>query len=125
MSEGIFPVARGAPGPNDPSQYDSGSALVGTAGVVIKASQGKLYKIAAVNNAATPYILMVFDKATAPVNNDVPIWRRRLPASGEIEVDFGLFGIGGTAGLSWAISSTVARLTLAVSADVSVSAIYK
>ena len=57
--------ARAADTSNDPSRSSS-SAKVGTNGVVLKGTAGRLYRLDVVNVAATAYFLMVFDKATAP-----------------------------------------------------------
>lgn len=124
MSEGIFPVPHIISGPASLTKYNNG-ALVGTAGLVIKAAPGTLYRMRVVNNAATAYVLMLHDKATAPIANDTPIWRARIPVSAEIDVDFGLWGLEFSTGISWAISSTVATLTLAIANDVVGSALYK
>jgi hypothetical protein len=108
----------------DPVRSTS-AALAGTAGIVIKASAGRLYRLDVVNNGATPYFLQVFDKAIAPVNGDTPIWRRRLPASGELSLSLEEFGLFCAAGISIAISSTANTLTLAVASDLAWAAQYK
>lgn len=125
MSNGIFPIARAANGDNDWS-HSSSAAKVGTAGLVLKAAAGRLARIDAVNGAATAYFLMVFNKATAPVNTDVPILTRRLPASSEVSLS--LADIGGiycANGISFAISTTDGALTLAVANDLSYAAWWK
>lgn len=115
--------ARAEDSGNDPIRTTS-SAAVGTAGIVLKNSRGRLYVLDVVNVSGTAYYLMVFNKAAAPVNGDTPIWRRRLPLSGELRLDFE-FGLAGTAGLSFAISSTPGTLTLAVSDDIHFAAHWK
>lgn len=124
---GVLALARAALSSNDPSQGRS-TVKVGTAGVLIKgASQGKLYTLDVINTGATAYWLMVFDKATAPVNGDTPIWRRQLPASGELALDFGMFGLYCAAGIGIAISTSAApdTLTLAGANDIHWAAFYK
>jgi hypothetical protein len=120
-------TTRGAPSDETnfhPTRVTSAGA-VGLAGIVLKASAGRLYRLDALNVGAVALYLLVFDKATAPFNTDVPIWRRRLPASGEVSIDFADFGLFGASGLSIAISTTPTTLTLAVSADLVYSAHLK
>ncbi len=118
-------AARAANGDNDPQRSTSPAAKAGTAGIVLKASAGRLYRLDVVNVGATPYYVMVFDKSTAPVNGDTPIWRRRLAASGELSLSFEEFGLACATGISFAISSTDGTLTLAVALDVHYGAHWK
>lgn len=124
MSNGIFPIARAANGDNDP-QRTSSAAKVGTAGILLKSSGGRLYRLDVVNVAATAYYLMVFNKATAPANGDTPVWRRRLPVSSELALDLGAFGLACPLGIGFAISSTDGTLTLAVADDIHYAAWWK
>jgi hypothetical protein len=108
----------------DPSRSTS-SAKFGTAGVALKSTQGRLYRLDVVNASATAYFVMVFSKATAPVNGDAPIWRRRLPASGEVSIALEEFGLYCAAGIGIAISSTDGTLTLAAATDAHYAAQWK
>ena len=117
--------ARSKNGDDDPSRATSAAAF-GTAGVVLKSSKGRLYRLDAVNiSGATPYYLMVFDKATAPINGDTPIWRRRLPTGGEASLMLEDYGLACANGIAIAISSADATLTLAASNDAHYAAHYK
>ena len=84
---------------------------------VVKATPGKLFSAYVLNATAGALYLMVFDKATAPINMDVPVLRRLVPLSGEGLIDLGSFGIDLAAGVSVALSSTQATLTLAGAND--------
>jgi hypothetical protein len=102
----------------------SQTTAFGTAGISVTAKPGRLYKVRAVNsNATTRYFFQIFDKATAPVNTDVPIWEMDLPAAvattsrGDCLEDFGLFGLYVALGLGIAISTTKGVLTLAAATD--------
>lgn len=117
-------AARAKNNDNDPKRTTS-SAKVGTAAVVLKAAEGRLYRLDVVNVSATAYYVMVFDAATAPTDGDTPIWRRRLPANGELELELETFGLGCTNGIAFAISSTDATLTLAAADDVHFAAHWK
>lgn len=95
----------------------SGTAA-GTAGIVISAKPGRVYRVVAQNGSATAYFLQIHDKATAPVNTEVPIYVKRLPVSGECEIDLTTInGLPVRNGLGIAISSTSGTLTLAVAND--------
>lgn len=133
--QGFFQVARGAArssdglnNTNDVSQGGSGGTAAGLAGIVVKATPGRLYNLAGFNKTATAYTLMVFDKASAPVNTDAPVIRKHLAANGDATIaldELGLFGRAFQNGISIAISSTPDTLTLAVSADLHWHAQYK
>jgi len=102
------------------SNYNSGSALMGTAGVSVKASGGRLARATASNTSTTvACFLVAVDKATAAVNGDQVVAHEAVPAltaagvknSGTI--DFG--AIGGkvfTNGIALALSSTPHVVTL-------------
>ena len=125
MSEGIWTMGRvdaatfaGQPVADGFKRSTSGVAA-GTAGVIISAKPGRFYRAVVQNGAATAYFVQVFDKATAPVNTDVPIYSKRLPVSGECEIDLtDINGLPVTAGIGIAISSTAGVLTLAVATDI-------
>lgn len=107
-----YPVA-------DNFKFASSGTAAGTAGIVISAKPGRLYRVIVQNGSATGYFFQVHDKATAPVNTDVPKIVRRLPASGELDFDLStLNGFPVLNGISIAISSTAGTLTLAVANDI-------
>lgn len=114
MSIGIFPAARAANCGNDWTRT-SNASFMGATGVLLKANPGRLLRMRIENNSATQYWIQVFDKVSAPVNTDVPIYMHRLNgSSGEI-VDFtSIGGIYCATGIGFAISSTQNTLTLAV-----------
>ena len=125
MAEGIIKIHRAKQVAGvDPLRYSS-SAAEGTAGRVIKASEGKFYRARVEGLSATQYWFMVFDKTTAPVNGDTPIYRHRLNAnSGENVILFEDAGLYCALGIGVAISSTSGTLTLAVANDMLLTAHY-
>lgn len=115
MAEGVFLDPRNT---NTVALLRSGpSNAFGLAGISVTAKPGRLYQLSVVNAGATAYYLQVFDKATAPVASDVPIWERRLPASGDVFQSFELAGLYVSLGLGIAISTTPRLLTLAAAND--------
>jgi hypothetical protein len=96
----------------------------GTSGLVVTAKAGRIYRVSVVNSSATRYFVQIHDKATAPVNTDVPIWEENLPASGGAVLDFGLNGLYVALGFNIAISSTKGALTLAIATDATAYALY-
>jgi len=84
---------------------------------VPKATPGRLFKADVINATAGALYLMAFDKATAPVNTDVPVLRAYVPASGAGTIDLGNFGINLAAGVAVALSTTADTLTLAGAND--------
>jgi hypothetical protein len=125
MSEAVYLSPRIAPTTdlNSCKQFVKNVAF-GTAGLVVSAKLGRLYKCSVVNSAATRYFLQFHDKATAPVNADVPVWEVDLPASGGAKEEFGLSGYYFANGISIAISSTKGALTLALATDCTAYALY-
>ena len=124
MSQGVWtigkvdPVSVGTNAPSDNFKRATSGTAAGTAGIVIVAKPGRFYRGVFENGAATAYYLQIFDKATAPVNADVPIYEKRLPSSGEVEIDLtNVNGLPCVVGISIAISSTGGSLTLAVAND--------
>jgi hypothetical protein len=128
MSEGIWPIGRADTGVldgfsfpvADGFRYAASATAAGTAGIVVgtPGRGGRVYRVTAVNGGATPYFLQVFNFLTAPIAGVTPVWQRRLPASGELDVD--LSSVGGIicqTGIGLAISSTPGTLTLAVAND--------
>lgn len=129
MAKGIYTLGRVDTGDTtnafndypvaDNFRRSTSGVAAGTAGIVISAKPGRFYRAEVQNGAATAYFFQVFDKATAPVNGDTPIYCKRLPSSGEVEPDLtNVNGLACVNGVSVAISSTGGTLTLAASADI-------
>lgn len=83
----------------------------------VKATPGRLFSAYVLNATAGVLYLMVFDKGTDPVNTDIPVLRRLVPASGEGLIDLGNFGIDLSVGVAVALSTTRDTLTLAGAND--------
>lgn len=127
MSDAVFTLARADVVGVDNFVASASSAASGTAGIVVSPVQGRLYRLLATNaSAVTSYFVQVFNAATAPVNGATPVLVRRLPASGSLDLDLrGVNGLVLGSGISIALSTTAATLTLAGSADLGGwSAIY-
>ncbi len=124
MSEGVFLLPRTG---NEEKllKRSSQTTSFGTAGVSISTKQGRLYKLR-VNNkaAATKYFAQIFDKASAPIATDVPIWEGQVAQGTDVEFDFGLAGLYVANGVGVAISTTSGVLTLAGAADANAYALY-
>jgi hypothetical protein len=125
MSEGTWTMGRVDAGAGafakvaDNFQRSTSGVAAGTAGVSISTKPGRFYRAVVENGAATAYFVQVFDKATAAVNADVPIWEERLAVSGECKIDLtNVNGLPCLNGISIAISSTAGTLTLAVANDI-------
>ncbi len=125
MSEGVFtlPLVSAGAGAfaktTDGFQRATSGVAVGTAGISISQKPGRFYRAVVQNGGATAYYLQVFDKATAAVNANVPIWQQRILASGEVVLDLtNVNGLPCLLGISLAISSTPGTLTLAAATDV-------
>jgi hypothetical protein len=117
-TQGRVDIGTAGQGVSDNFKRATSGVAAGTAGIVISSKPGRFYKGVYENGSATAYFLQIFDKATAPVNTDVPIYEKRLPASGEVEIDEVLInGLACTLGIGIAISSTAGTLTLAVAND--------
>lgn len=121
---GVFPLPRVEVFPTAPNFETKASvpkqiktAAFGTAGANISTTQGRLYKAMVINTSATAYFIQIHNKATAPIATDVPVWERRLPVSGEVEIDFAEWGFGCALGIGIALSTTVGVLTLAAGND--------
>lgn len=123
MSEGIFPVGRAdvaTPSADAFKRAASGTA-VGTSGVVLGTvgKPGRLYRLMVQNGGATAYYLQIHNKATAPVNTDVPVYVKRIAASSEVEIDLAnVNGLPCSLGIGFAISTTPGVLTLAIATDI-------
>lgn len=125
MSEGIWTMGRVEsgvapfPGVSDNFQRSASGVAAGTAGISISVKPGRFYSAVIQNAGATAYFVLVFDKATPPVNGDVPVLTRRLKASDECLIDMnGVNGIPCQTGIGIALSTTAGTLTLAIAADI-------
>lgn len=80
----------------------------------IKAAPGRFFSAAVVLDptVVSDRYLMVFNKASAPVNNDVPVLRALVPAGGAASIDLGIYGRDMLTGIAVAISTTPEDLTL-------------
>lgn len=117
MSEAVFWSARIS---NDLGwKTYSSAAFEGTASRIIIASKfGRAYKLRATNKAAsTTYYVMLFDKATAPVNGNVPFVRLTVKAASDADLDLSGWGHYFANGLAIALSTTADTLTLASADD--------
>lgn len=131
MSEGVFtmPLVTAGAGAfaktTDSFQRSTSGVAAGTAGVIIAAKPGRFYRGVIQNGSATAYFVMVFDKATAPVNGDTPVFEKRLAVSGEVDIDLvNVNGVPCLNGIGIAISSTPGTLTLAIANDIAYRSIF-
>jgi len=56
----------------------------------IKKGGGSVYAINLHNKASTPAYLRIFDKATAPVNADIPLVTLTIPAVGTLDLELSI-----------------------------------
>ena len=110
---------------NNPLQYN---AIGTTAGANIKNATGVIYSLSCINlNAASRYVLL-FNKATAPAANDVPVESFVVyPSGGQLLLGqdyFSLNGLDLSSGISWGISTTPTLYTAATAADTIFTARY-
>jgi hypothetical protein len=131
MSEGVFtmPLVTAGAGAfaktTDSFKRATSGVAVGTAGISISSKPGRFYRAVVENGGATAYYLQVFDKATAAINADVPVYEKRLAASGECELDLvNVNGVPCLNGISLAISTTPGTLTLAAATDVAYYSVF-
>lgn len=105
-------------------------SLVGTTGQVIKSASGRCKRVSVeTTETANAEYLLVFDKATAPINGDAPIDFVRIPAiamnnASPSSIFYGDTGRVFTNGIAFAVSSTLATLTLSLNSRVMVSYEY-
>lgn len=98
------------------SPINLGSANAAT----LKASAGAVYKIYCYNKNAATRFFQIHNKATTPVNTEVPVESFPVAANSALIIDIAFFGASGRAcstGVSWAFSTTEATLTLGTAAD--------
>jgi hypothetical protein len=87
---------------------------------VLKASAGAVFKIYCYNKSATTRFFQIHNKATAPINTDVPIESFPIASNTALILDSTFWGATGrvcSTGVAWAFSSTETTLTLASAAD--------
>lgn len=125
MSEGTWTMGRvdagaGAfPSKTDNFQRATSGTAAGTAGISISTKPGRFYRAVVQNGAATAYFVQIFDKSTAAVNADVPVWQERMAVSSECKIDLtNVNGLPVVNGISLAISTTAGSLTLPLSTDI-------
>lgn len=109
--------------------YDSGTTKIGTAGISIKASPGRVRRLAAQNTSATlTYYLVIVDKASAAANNDPVKAAAKLPPLAATNIPEQIIdvleGIYCATGIAAAISSTPEKVTLALANDCHVDGLY-
>jgi len=81
------------------------SAAASVNATIVKASQGRVYKIRGVNAAAAVRYLKLYDKATAPAETDTPTHTFALSASLSFDIDFGAIGIPFTNGIGFRLTN--------------------
>jgi hypothetical protein len=87
---------------------------------VLKASAGAVFKIYCYNKNAATRFFQIHNKATAPVNTDVPVESFPVAANSALLIDIAFWGATGricSTGVAWAFSSTETTLTLATAAN--------
>lgn len=124
MSEGVFLLPRTSGFDQNACKQLANATAFGTAGLTITAKPTRVYKLSVVNSSATRYLVQIFNKASAPVNTDVPVWEANLAATGDCQIDFGLSGLYLPLGFGLAISSTKSVLTLALATDAAAYGLY-
>ena len=99
---------------NSPTNLGAGNQAV------LKASAGAVYKIYCYNKNAATRFFQIHNKATAPVNADVPVEVFPVAGNSALIIDIAFFGASGRAcntGVAWAFSTTETTLTLGTAAD--------
>lgn len=100
----------------------SGFVSMGTStGGNIKSSSGSLFGIVATNANASTRFLQLFNKATGPVTNDVPMLVYPVYGNyGNLMIDgnlWGYSGVGFSTGISWGFSTTWLTYTAGVGSE--------
>lgn len=98
----------------------SPTALIGTVGINLKASAGRIRRIRATNTGAAAWYLQVHDDAAAPINGDNSVDRVLVPAGLTGGIEYGPEGMSLPTGVSYAISITVVALTLLAALEAAV-----
>jgi len=102
------------------TNYNSGTTKVGTAGISVKATAGRLRRIGCYNSDAGSVYLVIVNKATAAVNNDAVIAQIAIPSLGSVSIDLGVEGLYLATGISLAVSTAGEKVTLALANDCNV-----
>lgn len=120
-------IAQGRP-PSDARDTPDLIAFNGVDKGVIKASAGNLLSIELSNNHSVAVWFFLMNKATNPANGETPVWRTLVQVRGVHQLDRSILseaGIRFATGISWAISTARATLTLVGGTpDVAVNATY-
>ena len=101
----------------------TGAAAVGTAGVVIKASAGRLRALRATNTSATGRYLHIHNRAVAPINTNSPVVRAFVPGNTTFTFEV-LEGMFLSTGIAYALSTTAVDTTLLGADDFVTDALY-
>ena len=114
--------------------YSSGATRVGTVGISLKATAGRIRKIGATNvSGGTNFWIVIVNKATAPVNGDAAVWAFPLTHTGSVSMSFGgspgasLDFPGGLhlgTGIAYAVSTIPEKVNLPAISDCTVFAEY-
>lgn len=94
------------------SNYQSGTTKVGTAGLSVKTSGGRVRRMGAGSASATGAFLVAVNKASAAANGDAVIASVWIPAGQANNIDLGESGVYFDTGISLAMSSTPEKVTL-------------
>lgn len=95
--------------------------------VSVKSSTGSICSLYASNSNAAIRYLHIFDKASAPALNDVPVHSFLVPINGSILVGTDFFGPNGgfaITGIAVGVSTTNATFTVATAADHNLNGMY-
>lgn len=84
------------------------SAANTTNPTIVKATEGRLYKIRGLNAAAAVRYIKLYDKATAPAETDTPKLTLAIAASGVFDIDFGLIGVSFENGIGYRLTTGAA-----------------
>lgn len=95
--------------------------------IAVKTSPGLIFSLSANNANANARYLQIFNKASAPALNDVPIHSWLMPTGTQILIGSDFFGSNGaycSTGVAVGVSTTNATFTAATAADHNVNGMY-
>lgn len=98
-----IPTSSTASGDAGSSNHRLLSAAASVNATVVKASAGRVFKLMGKNARASDVFLKLYNKATAPDENDTPIHTIALPGSSYFDLDLGGFSF--TAGISYRMTT--------------------